>query len=177
MRVDNGPVAINQSAQQAKEQSKLSVDDFLQIMAAEIQNQNPSGESGGGSKTDYLTQLAQFTTLEQMTDISEGISQLSMLSQASLIGKTVKVYGETEDVVGIVDKVKFYNNQTYLSVNNADYPLGMLIEVEDTVKEDPMRELLTEIRDSVNTIPSELTDIKDSLYVPPVSGDDATDEL
>ncbi|HPP31381.1 MAG TPA: flagellar hook capping FlgD N-terminal domain-containing protein, partial [Soehngenia sp.] len=45
----------------------LSIDDFLKIMAAEIKNQNVSGgESEGGSKTDYLTQMAQFSMLEQL---------------------------------------------------------------------------------------------------------------
>jgi len=114
------------------ERSHLSVQDFLQIMAAEMKNQNPMGsESGGGSNTDYISQLAQFTTLDQMTAMSEGIKQLNMLSQTALIGKQVRVHGETQDVSGIVEKVKFYNSQVYLQVEGKDYPIGNLLEVEE----------------------------------------------
>ena len=110
----------------------LSVQDFLQIMAAEMKNQNPMGsESGGGSKTDYITQLAQFTTLEQMNNMAEGINQLNMLSQTALIGKQVTVHGETQDISGIVEKVKFFNAQVYLQVEGKDYPIGNLLEVEE----------------------------------------------
>ena len=110
----------------------LSVQDFLQIMAAEMKNQNPMGsEGGGGSKTDYISQLAQFTTLDQMTVMSEGINQLNMLSQTALIGKQVRVHGNAMDVSGIVEKVKFYNSQVYLQVEGKDYPIGNLLEVEE----------------------------------------------
>ena len=114
------------------QRGQLSVQDFLQIMAAEMKNQNPMGsESGGGSKTDYITQLAQFTTLEQMNNMAEGINQLNMLSQTALIGKQVTVHGEAQDVSGIVEKVKFFNAQVYLQVEGKDYPIGNLLEVEE----------------------------------------------
>ncbi len=114
------------------QRSHLSVQDFLQIMAAEMKNQNPiGGESGGGSKTDYISQLAQFTTLDQMNSMAEGIKQLNMLSQTALIGKQVRVHGDTQDVSGIVEKVKFYNSQVYLQVLGKDYPIGNLLEVEE----------------------------------------------
>jgi flagellar basal-body rod modification protein FlgD len=124
--------ARNMTGAQDNQRSQLSVQDFLQIMAAEMKNQNPMGsESGGGSKTDYITQLAQFTTLDQMNSMAEGINQLNMLSQTALIGKQVKVHGDTEDVSGIVEKVKFYNAQVYLQVEGKDYPIGNLLEVEE----------------------------------------------
>jgi flagellar basal-body rod modification protein FlgD len=135
-----------------KKQSQLSVDDFLKIMAAEIQNQNPTGESsGGGSKTDYLTQLAQFTTLEQMNKISDGISQLNLLSQMALIGKMVKIYGPEQDTRGIVEKVKFFNNQAYLQVGGTDYPIGLLMEVEESQEINQLEDLLLEVSEKVET--------------------------
>jgi flagellar basal-body rod modification protein FlgD len=112
----------------------LSIDDFLKIMAAEIKNQNASGgDSEGGSKTDYLTQMAQFTMLEQLTQIYESINQVNMLNQARLVGKEVKIYSEEGDIVGVVDKVKFANNNVYLQINDKDYPIGLLIEVSSEV--------------------------------------------
>lgn len=112
----------------------LSIDDFLKIMAAEIKNQNVSGdESGGGSKTDYLTQMAQFSMLEQLNQIYESINQVNMLNQARLVGKEVKIYSEEGDIVGIVEKVKFANNNVYLQIDQKDYPIGLLVEVSNEV--------------------------------------------
>lgn len=112
--------------------SSLSIDDFLKIMAAEIKNQNISGdESGGGSKTDYLTQMAQFTMLEQLNQIYESINQVNMLNQARLVGKEVKIYSEEGEIVGIVEKVKFANNNVYLQIEQKDYPIGLLLEVSN----------------------------------------------
>ena len=83
------------------------------------------------SKTDYLSQLAQFTMLDQMTALSDSVNQLSMLNQVSLIGKNATIYNGEENVVGTVEKVKFYNSQVYLQVNNKDYEIGYLMEVSD----------------------------------------------
>lgn len=129
----NNNIPTNQSYENYKDSSRssLAVDDFLQIMAAEIQNQSPTGDSSGGSKTDYLTQLAQFTMLDQMTALADSVNQLSMLNQVSLIGKEATIYNPEENVVGIVEKVKFYNSQVYLRVNGKDYEIGYLMEVSD----------------------------------------------
>lgn len=134
MEVNNN-INVVQSNATGKNASKssLSVDDFLQIMAAEIKNQNPlGGESGGGgSKTDYLSQMAQFTMLDQITTMTESINQLNMLNQVSLIGKNVKIFDGFENINGVVERVKFYNSEVLLQVNNQDYPIGLLMEVSD----------------------------------------------
>jgi len=91
------------------------------------------------------------------------MNQLNMLSQTALIGKTVKIYGKDTDIEGVVDRVKFYNNQTYMQVDGNDYPIGLLMEVEDTIKADPVEDLLH--------------DIKDSLEVKPLEEEGETDEL
>ena len=131
----NSNISVNQSYESSKNKSKsgLAVDDFLQIMAAEIQNQSPTGDSSG-SKTDYLSQLAQFTMLDQMTALADSLNQMNMLNQVSLIGRKVTIYNGGENVNGIVDKVKFYNSQVYLQVNNKDYEIGLLMEISDDVE-------------------------------------------
>ena len=70
----NSAVVMGQNTTNEKnKRNTLSLDDFLQIMAAEISNQNPMGSDGGGSKTDYISQMAQFTTLDQLAQITENI--------------------------------------------------------------------------------------------------------
>lgn len=137
MEVTNNSAVSQTYSNSTKNSSSLSVDDFLQIMAAEIQNQNPMGgeSGGGGSKTDYLSQLAQFTMLEQMNTMTDGINQMNMLSQVSLIGKEVTIYNGEKNIQGVVEKVKFFNSTVILQVNNEDYPINLLMEVSDEVGE------------------------------------------
>ncbi|OLS03769.1 flagellar hook capping FlgD N-terminal domain-containing protein [Tissierella creatinophila] len=132
-----------------EERSGLSVDDFLKIMAAEMQNQSPIGGSeGGGSKTDYMTQLAQFTSLEQMTQVVENLNYLNIMSQQqyafSLIGKEVSLTvpkengtGPTdmETIKGVVDKVKFKEGFPTITVGGKDYQLGSIMEVGESKNE------------------------------------------
>ena len=124
-----------------EQRSGLSVDDFLKIMAAEMQNQSPMGgsEGGGGSKTDYISQLAQFTSLEQMGDIVENLNYLNVMSQQqyafSLIGKDVSLRVPNEqgtemvDLIGSVQKVKFKDGTPMVTVSGKDYQLGSIMEV------------------------------------------------
>jgi flagellar basal-body rod modification protein FlgD len=61
----------------------LGQNDFLQLMIAQLQAQNPLEPSNG---TEYVTELAQFTQLEQTTNLASS-SELS--SAVQLIGHTV----------------------------------------------------------------------------------------
>ncbi len=130
----NSAVVMGQNTTNEKnKRNTLSLDDFLQIMAAEISNQNPMGSDGGGSKTDYISQMAQFTTLDQLAQITENISILTLMGQQqysfSLIGKEVTVIDGEETITGTVDKVKFQNGIAMLQVKDNYYYLGSVIEV------------------------------------------------
>ncbi len=65
----------------------LGQNDFLKLMIAQLQAQNPLEPSNGN---EYVTELAQFTQLEQTTNLATS-SELSNAVQ--LIGHTVK-YGD-----------------------------------------------------------------------------------
>lgn len=138
MEINNNIATGQINTTTTKQKSSLSIDDFLQIMAAEIKNQNPMGsDSGsGGSKTDYISQLSQFTSLEQMSDISESLNLMTLMSQQqysfSLMGKEVTLSEGEGTVTGIVEKVKFQDGYAVLQVNNKDYYLGSVIEVANS---------------------------------------------
>lgn len=142
-----------------EERSGLSVDDFLKIMAAEMQNQSPMGgsEGGGGSKTDYVSQLAQFTSLELMSEVVENLNYVNAMSQQqyafTLIGKDVLIRtpelddrgnpqrDENGNIImndsrGTVQSVKFKNGIPMANVRDEDgelkeYELGNIIEVAE----------------------------------------------
>ncbi len=79
-------------------QQSLGKDDFLKLLITKMQFQDPLNPM---EDEDYIAQLAQFSTLEQMNNISEGISlsndldylqsqSLSNTMAAGLIGKDVE---------------------------------------------------------------------------------------
>ncbi|MEG8945594.1 flagellar hook assembly protein FlgD [Rosettibacter firmus] len=87
------------SANVSKNKSVLGKDDFLKLMITQLKNQDPLNPMDG---TEYAAQLAQFSSLEQITNLNEYLKQSIdanyMLTQsinntmlANLIGKEVKV--------------------------------------------------------------------------------------
>ncbi|MGL5756428.1 MAG: flagellar hook assembly protein FlgD [Paraclostridium sp.] len=88
-------------------------DMFLKLLVAQMGNQDPMNPQ---DPTQYVTQLAQFSTLEQMQSMNDGMQYLvgltngvlvnsAMATASGLIGKQVEVYApkEDEDIDGIDD--------------------------------------------------------------------------
>ncbi len=94
-------------------------DPFLQLLVAQLQNQNPLEPV---SDTEFIAQLAQFNTLSSLQTLNASFDQLLRLSQltqgADLIGKTVQytdVDGTTR--TGLVGRVLSQGDQIFLDVN------------------------------------------------------------
>jgi flagellar basal-body rod modification protein FlgD len=73
--------------------------DFLTLMTAQIKNQDPLNPMNG---TDFLAQLAQFSVVDQLTQLNTAFGQLSSrlvsdqsLQAAALIGRTAQVSSST----------------------------------------------------------------------------------
>ena len=140
MEIRNFAASSNYATSNNAFDQKLSVNDFLRIMAAEMSNQTPFGDSGGGgSKTDYITQMAQFTMLEQMGEMAESINVLALMNQQQytigLIGKEVTVMDGDKELTGVVEKVKFQDGYAVAIVDGKEYNLGSIISISD--KEEP----------------------------------------
>lgn len=105
----------NQAVSNAVNQT-LGKDDFLKLLITELKNQDPLNAV---DDKNLITQMAQFSSLEQMNNMTESVNNLattmyslysqSLLTQgAALIGK--QVVGEDNDgnsTQGIVDSVKW----------------------------------------------------------------------
>lgn len=79
----------------------LGQNDFLKLMIAQLQAQNPLEPANG---TEYISEIAQFTQLEQTTNLA-GASELSGAVQ--LIGHTVTYSDGAGGVVsGVVQSVQ-----------------------------------------------------------------------
>lgn len=111
--------------------SKLGYDQFLQILCAEMQYQDPLEPT---SNTEYVAQLATFSQLEAMLSL-QNTQQGAMAND--LVGKTVimkvsdDVTGESKYVDGRVDYTMYQDGKIYLSVNDKLYPLEDLDTVAD----------------------------------------------
>jgi flagellar basal-body rod modification protein FlgD len=111
--------------------SDLGYDQFLQLLCAEMQYQDPLEPS---SNTDYVAQLATFSQVEATLNISES-QQNSFAS--TLVGKEVILAvsdnsGNTNYVTGNVDYVVYQNGTPYLSVNDSLYPFEDLDTIADS---------------------------------------------
>ena len=129
--------------------SNLGYDQFLQLLCAEMQYQDPLEPT---SNTDYVAQLATFSQLEATLDMKN--TQKDAMA-SSLVGQQVILKVETETgkttyVEGKVDYVMYENGETMLSVNNGLYPLSSL----DTVADSSYYEAMTTSKTLSNMIAS-----------------------
>ncbi|HAE61908.1 MAG TPA: flagellar basal body rod modification protein [Eubacteriaceae bacterium] len=125
---------INTKATTQTEQRNdfMDVQSFLKIMTAQLQNLDPMGENSADSG-EYISQMAQFTMLEQMNSLASSLQNLSVLSQQqlsfSLVGKTATVYDGDKEVTGIVEKVRYSEGYAYPVIGGREYSMGMVTEV------------------------------------------------
>jgi len=87
--------------------SELDKDDFLKILVTQLQNQDPTAPM---QDREFIAQMAQFSSLEQMTNMSKNFSKISGVLNSSeaqsLLGRNVEIldkgatlYGEVSQVV------------------------------------------------------------------------------
>ncbi|MBI5587533.1 MAG: flagellar hook assembly protein FlgD [Deltaproteobacteria bacterium] len=92
------PGTVAPQSQAAKSaQGALGKDDFLKLLVAQLKNQDPLNPT---DNTQFVAQLAQFSSLEGITNlnksmegISSSMSALQNSNAANLIGKSVKAEG------------------------------------------------------------------------------------
>lgn len=93
--------AANVNATKASDSKVLGQDEFLKILIAQLQNQDPMQPM---QDRDFIAQMAQFSSVEQMMSMSNEIQLLrqSMGISSDLIGKSVSWYEMNSSGTGIV---------------------------------------------------------------------------
>lgn len=104
MSISSISASTQKTAVTGSESAGLGKDDFLKLMVAQLQNQDPLNPSDA---TQYTSQLAQYSSLEQLINANNGIENLtstiesgSRTNAASYIGRTVTVYGNQVTLSG-----------------------------------------------------------------------------
>lgn len=108
--------------------SSLSQSDFLQLLIAQMQNQDPMDPT---SATDFMTELADFSTVEGMTSLNTSFTLQNLEQSANLIGQTVQYTDANGNAAsGVVNAVAMDNGQVQLDINDADVSLSQLTAIE-----------------------------------------------
>ena len=117
----------NQKNNVSSKGDTLGKDDFLKLLMVQLQNQDPTSPM---DNTEFIAQMATFSSLEQMTNIATGINSLidiqernSLQAYTNFVGKEVKWHkinaddtdesGEIniEEGTGVVSSLEFKNSQ------------------------------------------------------------------
>ena len=104
----------------------LGKDDFLKLLAAQLQNQDPLNPV---SDTDFIAQMAQFSVLEQMNNLYESFNEALMLQAVGLIGKEVTARINDQTLTGTVSKVNWSPEGIILTVGEQQVSLKDVQEV------------------------------------------------
>ena len=107
----------NTASNDASKNSTLNYNDFLNLMVAQLQNQDPLNPT---DSTEYMSQIAQFSSVEQGINTNAKLDQLlvnSNISQAStMIG--LSLTSADGSVSGIVTSVRIDSSGSTAILNN-----------------------------------------------------------
>ncbi|QFJ55482.1 flagellar hook assembly protein FlgD [Pseudobutyrivibrio xylanivorans] len=110
----------------AKRDTGYNQDMFLQLLVAEMQYQDPLEPS---DNSQYVAQLASFTQIEAIQSVQ---NDMHTMEANSLVGKTVVINSDHEEIEGKVDYVQSDDDgELYVSVNGNMYKTDEIISVVD----------------------------------------------
>lgn len=133
--------------QNAAPNQEMDRDAFLKLLMTQLQNQDPMNPM---EDTEFVSQMAQFSSLEQMTNMNETMRKMfeqqqkaEFVSHSDLIGKQIEYAhvakeateekeARTEVREGLVTSVLFKDGQAHLVINNdARVMTDKLLSVRD----------------------------------------------
>lgn len=132
--------------------STLGYDQFLQLLCAEMQYQDPLEPT---SNTDYVAQMATFSQLEatlSLTETQENANASNLVGKQVILKVTSETTGQTSYVDGRVDYVMYQNGEVFLSVNDQLYPASTLDTVADSEYYEGVT-IATSLKDMVGSLP------------------------
>lgn len=127
-----------------KPKNVMGKDDFMKLLMAQLQNQDPLKPM---DHQEFVAQLAQFGSMEQLTNINKGIEGLhagigneAKISALSMIGKKVQAMGSNVDLMeGGSVTLKYTVKEDTVPVKAQVYTEGgtLVREIELSGKVDP----------------------------------------
>ena len=129
-RVESQANAFNRALEaQGGASQELGRDDFLKILLTQLQNQDPTKPM---EDKEFIAQMAQFSSLEQMTNISTGFREMNSLLSSNqaleVLGRTVEVRQGDQLVRGTVSSVTS-GATPQITVNEQQFEYSDLVRV------------------------------------------------
>ena len=116
--------ATSTASTSSSSNSVLSESQFLKLLTQQLENQDPLQPM---DDTQFLAQMAQFTSLQETNTLNQ---QVERLTATSYIGATVTVNpGSSAPVTGLVTGVDTSGADPALIINGSEYPLSQLQKV------------------------------------------------
>jgi flagellar basal-body rod modification protein FlgD len=109
----------------------MGKDDFMQLLIAQLKNQDPMKPM---EDKEFITQLAQFSSLESMEKMTQQMEDLTgsqmLVQAATLIGKQVSARLESGEVVtGTISQVKIIDGQPTAVVNGKEIDTSLITTI------------------------------------------------
>jgi flagellar basal-body rod modification protein FlgD len=103
---------------------------FLQLLVAELQNQDPTSPT---DPTQYMSQLASFSSVEQQVQTNSTLDSLLSAQASSIIGKSVtSADGSTSGIVVSVELAASGGGATATLQNGSTVTLGPGVTIAAT---------------------------------------------
>lgn len=137
---------------------ELGKDQFLSILITQLRHQDPLQPM---QDREFIAQMAQFTSLEQLMNINTQLTAMSQSlgSASSLIGKQIswllKPEDDSEAVMksGIVDSIIVREGVHYAKVGDSEVSLDQIMKIENAVTEDDPEALNPSLTDPATNNP------------------------
>lgn len=125
----------NAQKQSAQDKSSLGKDDFLKILIAQLKNQDPSQPL---QDKEFIAQMAQFSSVEQLSNISNDMKLLrqSLGFASGLIGKDItweglNDQGNTVAKTGPVESIVVKSGAQYAVVKGEQVAMDRIMKIAD----------------------------------------------
>ncbi len=117
----------------------LGKDDFLKLLVTQLQNQDPLNPT---DSTEFVSQLAQFSSLEQLSNVNDNLKIVQLFDQSinnaqavNFVGKTIKASGSMFELgSGETHEIQYQLGEdaatVYVSIVNASGETVRKIEMD-----------------------------------------------
>ncbi|QDT17635.1 flagellar hook capping FlgD N-terminal domain-containing protein [Alienimonas californiensis] len=110
--------------------SGLNADDFMTLMIAQLQNQDPSEPVSNETLLDQIATMRSLQAdveLEQTLKKNAGAADLS--TAASFLGKEIRGFNGGKEVAGTVTRAYLADGDAFVDVGGVQLSLGSITEV------------------------------------------------
>lgn len=119
----------------AKPSSTLEMDDFLLLLATQLQNQDMSNPMSNSEMMNQLTSMATIQAMSTMTDLSTSQYGLSMMGKEVTVNY-INASGKLETHSGIISGVDMVNMKIYLEGDKTAYGFGNIMQIGKVPKQE-----------------------------------------